>query len=42
MMEIEFFDDNPIPTFLPFDDQLSWYQQLVDAEHEVDSSTPNV
>lgn len=42
MMEIEFLDDNPIPRSLPFNDQLSWYQQLIDAEHDADTSTPDV
>jgi hypothetical protein len=38
MMEHEFLDDNPIPRALSFNDQLSWYQQLIDAEREAGTS----
>ena len=34
MMEVEFLGDNPIPTALSFQDQLIWYQQLIDAERD--------
>jgi len=41
-MEIEFLKDNPIPVSLPFDAQLRWYQQLVDAEREAGTPTQDV
>jgi hypothetical protein len=41
-MEIEFLKDNPIPRLLPFNDQLTWYQQLIDSEQDADTSTPHV
>ncbi len=39
MMDVEFLDDNPIPRSLPFENQLSWYQQLIDAERDAKRST---
>jgi hypothetical protein len=38
MMDVEFLDDNPIPRSLPFENQLSWYQQLIDAERDAKRS----
>jgi len=38
-MEVDFLDDNPIPRLLPFNEQLRWYQQLLDAEHNAGTST---
>jgi hypothetical protein len=37
-MEIEFLADNSIPVSLPFGLQLDWYQQLIDAEHDIGNS----
>jgi hypothetical protein len=39
IMDLEFLTDNPIPRQLPFDEQLVWFKQLVEAEVMTSSET---